>query len=52
MADAVAFGRMFVATPDLPERIRIGAEIQVMRERRGWMRLLGAACTNRGQSLQ
>jgi N-ethylmaleimide reductase len=25
LADAVAFGRMFVANPDLPERIRIGA---------------------------
>jgi N-ethylmaleimide reductase len=25
LADAVAFGRMFVANPDLPERIRAGA---------------------------
>jgi N-ethylmaleimide reductase len=25
MADAVAFGRMFIANPDLPERIRTGA---------------------------
>jgi N-ethylmaleimide reductase len=27
LADAVAFGRMFVANPDLPERIRIGADL-------------------------
>jgi N-ethylmaleimide reductase len=27
MADAVAFGRMFVANPALPERIRIGAAL-------------------------
>jgi N-ethylmaleimide reductase len=26
-ADAVAFGRMFVANPDLPERIRTGAAL-------------------------
>jgi N-ethylmaleimide reductase len=26
-ADAVAFGRMFIANPDLPERIRIGAPL-------------------------
>ncbi len=25
LADAVAFGRMFIANPDLPERIRTGA---------------------------
>jgi N-ethylmaleimide reductase len=29
LADAVAFGRMFVANPDLPERIRIGAALNV-----------------------
>ena len=29
MADAVAFGRMFIANPDLPERIRTGAAINV-----------------------
>jgi N-ethylmaleimide reductase len=27
MADAVAFGRMFIANPDLPERIRTGAPL-------------------------
>jgi N-ethylmaleimide reductase len=27
LADAVAFGRMFIANPDLPERIRIGAAL-------------------------
>ncbi len=27
LADAVAFGRMFIANPDLPERIRCGAEL-------------------------
>lgn len=27
MADAVAFGRMFIANPDLPERIRTGAAL-------------------------
>ena len=27
LADAVAFGRMFVANPDLPERIRMGAAL-------------------------
>jgi N-ethylmaleimide reductase len=26
-ADAVAFGRLFIANPDLPERLRIGAEL-------------------------
>lgn len=26
-ADAIAFGRLFIANPDLPERIRLGAEI-------------------------
>ena len=25
LADAVAFGRMFIANPDLPERMRMGA---------------------------
>jgi N-ethylmaleimide reductase len=29
LADAVAFGRMFIANPDLPERIRIGAPLNV-----------------------
>jgi N-ethylmaleimide reductase len=29
VADAVAFGRMFVANPDLPERIRMGATLNV-----------------------
>ena len=27
MADAVAFGRMFIANPDLPQRIRVGAPL-------------------------
>jgi N-ethylmaleimide reductase len=27
LADAVAFGRMFIANPDLPERIRTGAAL-------------------------
>lgn len=27
LADAVAFGRMFIANPDLPERIRVGAPL-------------------------
>ena len=27
LADAVAFGRMFIANPDLPERIRTGAPL-------------------------
>ncbi len=27
LADAVAFGRMFIANPDLPERIRKGAAL-------------------------
>jgi N-ethylmaleimide reductase len=27
LADAVAFGRMFIANPDLPERIRTGADL-------------------------
>ena len=27
LADAVAFGRMFIANPDLPERIRMGAAL-------------------------
>lgn len=26
-ADAIAFGRYFISTPDLPERIRVGAEL-------------------------
>ncbi|MCW6508878.1 alkene reductase [Lichenifustis flavocetrariae] len=26
-ADAIAFGRLFIANPDLPERIRIGADL-------------------------
>jgi N-ethylmaleimide reductase len=26
-ADAIAFGRLFLANPDLPERFRIGAEL-------------------------
>jgi N-ethylmaleimide reductase len=26
LADAVAFGRMFIANPDLPERVRLGAK--------------------------
>ena len=26
-ADAIAFGRMFISNPDLPERIRTGAEL-------------------------
>jgi len=26
-ADAIAFGRLFIANPDLPERIRLGAEL-------------------------
>jgi N-ethylmaleimide reductase len=25
--DAVAFGRSFLANPDLPERVRVGAEL-------------------------
>jgi N-ethylmaleimide reductase len=29
LADAVAFGRMFIANPDLPERIREGAPLNV-----------------------
>ena len=28
-ADAVAFGRLFIANPDLPERFRVGAELNV-----------------------
>ena len=27
LADAVAFGRLFIANPDLPERLRLGAEL-------------------------
>ena len=30
-ADAVAFGRMFIANPDLPERIRTGAPLNTLR---------------------
>jgi N-ethylmaleimide reductase len=29
LADAVAYGRMFIANPDLPERIRTGAPLNV-----------------------
>ncbi|MDH7973888.1 alkene reductase [Sphingomonas sp. AR_OL41] len=29
LADAVAFGRMFIANPDLPERVRIGAALNL-----------------------
>ena len=27
LADAVAFGRLFIVNPDLPERLRLGAEL-------------------------
>jgi N-ethylmaleimide reductase len=27
LADAVAFGRLFIANPDLPERLRLDAEL-------------------------
>jgi N-ethylmaleimide reductase len=26
-ADAIAFGRYFISNPDLPERLRMGAEL-------------------------
>ena len=29
LADLIGFGRLFIANPDLPERIRIGAELNV-----------------------
>ena len=29
MADAISFGRTFIANPDLVERIRVGAELNV-----------------------
>ena len=32
-ADAVAFGRLFIANPDLPERFRVGAELNAYDRR-------------------
>jgi N-ethylmaleimide reductase len=32
MADAVAFGRLFIANPDLPERFRLHASLNALDE--------------------
>jgi N-ethylmaleimide reductase len=32
MADAVAFGRLFIANPDLPERFRMDAPLNALEE--------------------
>jgi N-ethylmaleimide reductase len=32
MADAVAFGRLFIANPDLPERFRLDAPLNALEE--------------------